>query len=115
MGLALSAGLISAAALVPASAQADPADDAFLTAVSDAGVLMGDPSSAVTIGQQVCPMLAEPGQNAANVAAKVADMGGMPLGPATMFTGIAISMFCPTVVSSIGNGSSPIPLPFLGI
>lgn len=102
-------------ALFPASAQADPADDAFLNAVSNAGVMMGDPSSAVALGQQVCPMLAGPGQDAADVAAKVADKGGMSLGPATMFTGIAISMFCPAAIASIGNGSSPIPLPFLGI
>jgi hypothetical protein len=59
-------------------------------------------------------MLAEPGQTAADVAAKVADAGGMSLGPATMFTGLAISMFCPAAVSSLANGNSPIPLPFLG-
>ena len=58
-------------------------------------------------------MLAEPG-HAADAAAKVAEVGGMSLGPATMFTGIAISTFCPAMVSSISNGTSPIPLPFLG-
>lgn len=116
--LALTTGLLGAATVGVAPAQADPVDDAFLNAVSEAGVVMSDPASAVAVGQQVCPMLADPGQNAADVAAKVADMGGMSLGPATMFTGIAISMFCPAMVSSIGNGKSPIPsmpLPFLGI
>jgi hypothetical protein len=38
----------------------------------------------------------------------------MSLGPATMFTGLAISMFCPTAVSSITSGQSPIPLGLLG-
>ncbi|MGE2721934.1 DUF732 domain-containing protein [Mycolicibacterium celeriflavum] len=113
--LALTTGLLAAAAVVAAPAQADPVDDAFINAVTEAGVVMSDPSSAAAVGQQVCPMLAEPGQNAADVAAKVADMGGMSLGPATMFTGIAISMFCPAAVSSIADGRSPIPLPFLGI
>lgn len=113
--LALTTGLLAAAAVVAAPAQADPVDDAFLSAVTEAGVVMSDPSSAAAVGQQVCPMLADPGQNAADVAAKVADMGGMSLGPATMFTGIAISMFCPAMVSSIADGRSPIPLPFLGI
>lgn len=115
MALALTTGFLTAAAVVAAPAQADPVEDAFLNAVTEAGVVMGDPGSAVSIGQQVCPMLSEPGQNAADVASKVADMGGMSLGPATMFTGIAISMFCPAAVSAIGNGQSPIPLPFLGI
>jgi hypothetical protein len=59
-------------------------------------------------------MLAQPGQTAADVAAKVADADGTSLGPATMFTGLAISLFCPAAVTSIANGQSPIPLPFLG-
>jgi hypothetical protein len=116
--LALSAGLLTAAAVTASPAQADPAEDAFLAAVSEAGVVMGDPGSAVALGQQVCPMLSEPGQTAADVSAKVAEVGGMSLGPATMFTGIAISMFCPAMVSAIGNGGSldslPIPLSILG-
>ena len=114
MAVALSAGLLTASAVLAAPAQAEPVDDAFVAALTDAGVGAADPASAVALGQQVCPMLAEPGQTAADAAAKVAEVGGMSLGPATMFTGIAISMFCPAMVSSIGNGTSPIPLPFLG-
>ena len=112
--LALSACLTSAVALA-APAQADPTDAAFLGALTNAGIGTADPANAAALGQQVCPMLAQPGQTAADVAAKVADAGGMSLGPATMFTGIAISLFCPAAVSSIANGQSPIPLPFLGI
>ena len=97
-----------------APAQAEPVEDAFLAALTGAGVGAADPATAVALGQQVCPMLAEPGQTAADAAATVAEVGGMSLGPATMFTGIAISMFCPAMVSSIGNGTSPIPLPLLG-
>ena len=62
-------------------------------------------------------MLADPGQTAADVTSKVAEVGGMSLGPATMFTGVAISMFCPAMMSSIGSGSLdslPIPLSILG-
>ena len=97
-----------------APAQADTTDDAFLSALSNAGIGTADPVDAAALGQQVCPMLAQPGQTAADVAAKVADAGGMSLGPATMFTGLAISLFCPAAVTSIANGQSPIPLPFLG-
>jgi hypothetical protein len=114
MAVTLSAGVLTASAVLAAPAQAETADEAFLAALTDAGLGAADPAGAVALGQQVCPMLAEPGQTAADAAAKVADAGGMSLGPATMFTGIAISMFCPAVVSSIGNGTSPIPLPFLG-
>lgn len=114
IALVLSAGVLACGPVWAAPAQADTIDDAFLSALTDAGIGAADPANAAALGQQVCPMLAEPGQDAADVAAKVADAGGMSLGPATMFTGIAISLFCPTAVSSIANGQSPIPLGLLG-
>lgn len=97
-----------------APAQAEGDTDAFLTALDNADLGVSDPANAVAVGQSVCPLLSEPGQNAADAAAKVSDAMGMPLGPATMFTGIAISMFCPSVVSSIGNGTAADALPLLG-
>ncbi|GFG48861.1 hypothetical protein CQY20_14100 [Mycolicibacterium agri] len=114
--IAVSAGLAATASLLAAPAQADPTTDAFLNAVSGAG-LGGttDPASLVAVGQSVCPMLSDPGQNAADVAAKVADSTGMSLGGANMFTGLAISFLCPRVVDSIAGGQSPIPLNLLGI
>lgn len=93
------------AALVGAApAGADSVTDSFLNAVDQAGVTAPNAVDTAALGQSVCPMLAEPGQDAANVAARVADTAGMPLGPATMFTGIAISMFCPAAVAGIGDG-----------
>ncbi len=109
------AGVAATACVLAAQAQADPSTDAFLDAVSGAG--MGgttDPSDLVAAGQSVCPMLSEPGQNAADAAAKVADTTGMSLGGANMFTGLAISFLCPRVLESVGNGESPIPLGLLG-
>ncbi|SER65803.1 Protein of unknown function [Mycobacterium sp. 88mf] len=94
-----------AAVVIAAPAHADPVDRTFVDALSQAGVGAADPAQAVALGQSVCPMLAEPGQNAADVAAKVADAGGMSLGPATMFTGIAISTFCPAMVAKAGEGN----------
>jgi hypothetical protein len=114
MALVLSAGVLASGLAWAAPAQAEPSDDAFLSALTNAGVGPADPANAVELGQQVCPMLSEPGQTAADVAATVADAGGMSLGPATMFTGIAISLFCPAAVSSITSGQSPIPLGLLG-
>lgn len=112
--LALGAGLITAPLALAAPAASDPGADAFIGALADAGVGTADPANTVALGQSVCPMLAEPGQTAADVAATLAEAGGMPLGGAPMFTGIAITMFCPTAVSSIGSGSPPIPLSILG-
>jgi hypothetical protein len=113
--LVVAAGLIAGAAAFAAPANADTTSDDFLAALSDAGLGNIDPANAVDVGQSICPMLAQPGQNAADAAAKVADAIGRPLGPATMFTGIAISMFCPGAVASLADGQSPIPLTLLGI
>lgn len=101
------AGLLAGAA----TAQADSNTDQFLNDLSGIGLVGIDPGTAASLGQQVCPMLAEPGQDVADVAAKVADEVGRPLGPATMFTGLAIQIFCPGAVASLANGQSPIPLP----
>ena len=113
--LAVFAGTIAAASVLAAPAQADPASDAFLDALTNAGLGGNtDPANVVAVGQSICPMLSDRGQNVADVAAKVADSTGMSLGGANLFTGIAISFFCPRVVESIGGGPSPIPLSILG-
>jgi Protein of unknown function (DUF732) len=114
--LSLVAGLTVAASLLAAPAQADATTDAFLNAVTSAGLGGAtDPSDLVAMGQSVCPMLSEPGQNAADAAAEVADKTGMSLGGANMFTGLAISFLCPRVMESIGAGQSHIPLGLLGL
>jgi Protein of unknown function (DUF732) len=105
--------LLAAATGLAAPAQADSTTDAFLNAVTSAGLNV-DPGSAVELGKSVCPMLADSSQSTADVASKVADMGGMSLGPATMFTGLAVSIFCPAAISNVANGQSPIPLSILG-
>jgi hypothetical protein len=106
--IAVAVGLMSASAVFAAPAQADPDSADFLSELTNSGLTGIDPSTAESVGQSVCPMLAEPGQNLANVASQVSDALGKPLGPATMFTGLAISMFCPAAVSSMANGQSPI-------
>lgn len=113
--LIASAAMVAATMAIPASlapAQADPNTDAFLSALQHYGVVGGiDPATAVQVGQSVCPLLAEPGQNVANVAAQVADTLGRPLGPATMFTGLAIQIFCPRAVNALTDGR---PFSFFG-
>ena len=109
----LAAGLIAGAAAFAAPAHADTTTDDFLGALSSAGITNIDPGSAVELGQSVCPLLADRSQNTADIASTVADRLGRPLGPATMFTGIAVSFFCPRAMQDLANGQSPIPLPIL--
>lgn len=106
---------VGAAVTVAAPAQADDTADLFLSQLASAGLGGIDSGTAVQVGQSVCPMLAEPGQNLADVASDVSGAIGQDLGPSTMFTGIAISMFCPAAVSSLADGNMPIPLDLFGI
>ena len=104
---AVAALVASAAAVATVSAppaQADPTTDAFISTLQHYRLGDIDPATAVRVGQTVCPMLSEPGQNAANVAADVSEALGRPLGPATMFTGLAISIFCPRAVDAMTDG-----------
>ena len=104
--LGASAGVISVAAIVAAPAHADTVDSSFLSALNNAGVPYDDPSSAVALGQSICPLLVQPGGSLASVASAVAG-NGMPPEMAGLFTSIAISMFCPSVVASLANGNLP--------
>ena len=110
------AGAVAAALALAVPAQADPVpapapvpgnptDSSFLNALNNAGVGYGDPNTAVQMGQDVCPMLVEPGKNFASVASQMRGDGGMSPQMASFFTGIAIQMYCPQMMSSIGDGS----------
>ncbi|MDX1891963.1 DUF732 domain-containing protein [Mycolicibacterium sp. 050158] len=109
----VTAGAICTAVLAASPASADSTTD-FIDSLGTAGIPSVDPGQAADLGRSVCPMLSQPGQDLADTAAKVADAGGMSLGPATMFTGLAISAFCPSAMSSLANGESPVPLGLLG-
>jgi hypothetical protein len=111
----LAAATVALGLFVATPAQADPETDAFVDSVTRAGLTDIDPARVTQVGQEVCPMLAEPGQQVADVAARVSESIGRPLGPATMFTGLAITWFCPGAVAAVANGESPIPLGLLGV
>ena len=113
--LFLAAGLASGVFAAPA--QAEPGDtvggvdiidrvgnvDDFLSTLDILGLTGIDRGQAVAIGQSLCPMLAERGQNTADIAAQVSEAIGRPLGPSTMFTGAAISFLCPRAVENVTN------------
>lgn len=102
--VAVAVGLTAVAATIAAPAQADPIDDAFLSALTNAGVGLANPVDTVRLGESVCPMLVEPGKSLAKVYTRVSD-NGIPPDMAAFFTGIAISMYCPQMMASVGNGT----------
>jgi hypothetical protein len=96
---------LATAVTVAATAHADPlTDNSFLNALTNAGIGYGDPVSTEALGQSICPMLVEPGKDVASVYSTVTNNGINP-DMAAFFTGIAISMYCPQMMSSIGSGT----------
>lgn len=93
-----------AAPVFVAPASAEPADPTFISALNSAGIGYNDPALTTELGKSVCPMLVEPGKNLASVYSTVAN-NGIPPAMASFFTGIAISMYCPQMMTSIGNGT----------
>lgn len=106
---AVAAGLLAAATTTAAPAQADPITDIFLNSLGGVGLGGLDPASAIAAGQNVCGMLAQPGQSVVDLFSAVASVLGMPLDSATSFTGLAISSFCPVMLSRLGLGDFGFP------
>jgi uncharacterized protein DUF732 len=93
------------AVTVAAPTHADPVtDNSFLGALTNAGIGYNDPASTEQLGQSICPMLVEPGKSMASVYSTVTNNGINPQ-MAAFFTGIAISMYCPSMMTGIGNGT----------
>ncbi len=101
--VAVSVGAITTTALLPAPAHADTTGDSFLSALNNAGISYDDPANAVALGQSICPMLAQPGGNFASVASSMAG-NGISADMVGLFTSIAISMYCPSMIDSFANG-----------
>ncbi|MGH3967265.1 MAG: DUF732 domain-containing protein [Mycobacterium sp.] len=107
ISLTAAVGLITAAAALAAPAQADSIDDQFLSALNGAGVGYQDPAGTAALGQSVCPMLAQPGGTLASAASGVVGNNGMSPAMAELFTSIAISMYCPSMMASLADGQVP--------
>ena len=103
--LAISVGIVAAASAAPATAYADTASDNFLSTLTRSGVSYADSGTAVTMAQSICPMLAKPGGNFAAVASQMGGTNGVSPGMANLFTSIAISMYCPSMMASLANGN----------
>jgi len=102
--LAGSAGLLTAAAAFAAPAEANPVDDNFLGALTNAGINFGHPGGALTLGQSICPMLAKPGGSFVSAVERVKGNGMSP-DMAGMFATIAIQAYCPSMIGNIASGN----------
>jgi len=96
--------LISLATAFSAPGDADPSDDNFIDALNHAGIEFGEPGNAMSVGQSLCPMLAQPGGSFAGIASSISHRGMSPQ-MAQIFTTIAIQTYCPEEMANILGGN----------
>ncbi|OBJ09689.1 DUF732 domain-containing protein [Mycobacterium sp. 1465703.0] len=97
-------GLVGLAAILSAPIRADMLGNAFLSALTNAGISYTQPTSTMAMGQSVCPMLFAPGGSFDDVTSKMAEGNGMSYEMAGRFTIVAIATYCPAVIAPLlGN------------
>lgn len=97
-------GLVALGAALSAPIRADMVGNAFLSALTNAGITYTQPTGTTAMGQSVCPMLFEPGGSFDEVTAKMAEGNGMSYEMAGRFTIVAIATYCPAMIAPLlGN------------
>jgi hypothetical protein len=77
-------------------------DNAFLAALSNAGITYSAPASTLALGHSVCPMLVGTQQlSFDSVVSNVADYTGMSADQAGRFALIAIGEYCPAMMAPL--------------
>jgi hypothetical protein len=103
----VSAGVAGLTAALAAPVHADLMGNAFLRALTNAGIPVSQPDSTMALGQSVCPMLVEPGGSFDSVISAMAGGGGMSHDVAGVFTVIAIATYCPAVLAPLLSDRVP--------
>lgn len=102
--MTLTAGLLAVGAMLAPPIRADILGNAFLSALTNAGVAYTQPTTTTAAGQSVCPMLVAPGGSFDAVVAEIAANNGFSQKSAGIFTIIAIATYCPGVLAPLLNG-----------
>lgn len=105
--LGATAGVAGLTAGLAAPVHADLMGDAFLRALTNAGVPFSQPDSTMALGESVCPMLVTPGASFDAVVAATAAANGMSHEAAGVFTIIAIATYCPAVLAPLLTNRLP--------
>jgi len=103
----VSAGVAGLTAALAAPVHADLLGNAFLRALTNAGIPVSQPDSTMALGWSVCPMLVQPGGSFDSVISAMADGSGMSHDAAGVFTIVAIATYCPAVLAPLLSSRPP--------
>jgi hypothetical protein len=98
--LMLTGGAFGLAANWAAPIHADMMGNAFLTALSNAGIPYSQPATTMALGRSVCPMVIQGGSFDA-VSARMSENTGMTHDAAAAFTIVAIATYCPAIIEPL--------------
>jgi hypothetical protein len=88
-----------------APAHADPDDDAFLAALTKAGISYQSPDKAIKAGQKVCD-LASSGTSQLDIVRDIRDLNpACTMASAAKFANAAASVYCPNLLADSNPGS----------
>lgn len=108
---ALGAISVLVALLSVPSADADPNDDAFISALTKNGIPIADRDSATAIGQSVCDGI-DQHQKSSLLALRLMKQSGLTLKQSSYVVGVAISAYCPEYVGRTDDSARwMVPLP----
>lgn len=99
--LGVAAGVVALAGAVAAPIRADVLGDAFLSALTGAGIAYSQPAATQALGQSVCPSLFSPGGSFDSVVARMADTTGMAYPVAGKFAIVAVATYCPAMMAPL--------------
>ena len=105
--LRLLAATAGVAGLTAAPVHADLMGNAFLRALTNAGVPFSQPDSTVALGESLCPMLVAPGGSFDGAVAATTQADGMSPEEAGVFTVVAIATYCPAVLAPLLSNRLP--------
>ena len=103
--------LASVVALIgtAAPAHADPDDDAFLAALTKAGISYQSPDKAIKAGQKVCD-LANSGTSQLDIVRDIRDLNpSFTMASAAKFANAAATVYCPERLAVDSGGTAPAP------
>jgi len=103
MGVVIPLAALAISAATPTLAHADTGTDPVLDAVGSAGASTTAASSSPSLGNSICTAVQQPGETMASIASALAARDGTSPRMAKVLTGLAISIYCPTMMSTLAG------------
>ena len=101
LGFLVAVAAIAASAAASTPAHADTGTDPVLDAVGSTGASTTRAAGSPSLGTSICTAIQQPGETMASIASALAARDGTSPRMSKVLTGLAISIYCPTMMSTL--------------